>query len=84
MLFVNGLPLVVIELKNAASENANIKSAYQQIQTYKAIIPSLFTYNAICILSDGLECKAGSVSADLSRYMTWKSADGIKECLVLK
>ena len=79
LLFVNGLPLVVIELKNAASENANIKSAYQQIQTYKAIIPSLFTYNAICILSDGLECKAGSVSADLSRYMTWKTADGVKE-----
>lgn len=85
LLFVNGLPLVVIELKNAASENADIKSAYQQIQTYKAIIPSLFTYNAICILSDGLECKAGSVSADLSRYMTWpvcvqrtgrKTADG--------
>ena len=79
LLFVNGLPLVVIELKNAASENADIKSAYQQIQTYKAIIPSLFTCNAICILSDGLECKAGSVSADLSRYMTWKTADGIKE-----
>lgn len=79
LLFVNGLPLVVIELKNAASENADIKSAYQQIQTYKAIIPSLFTYNAICILSDGLECKAGSVSADLSRYMTWKTSDGIKE-----
>lgn len=79
LLFVNGLPLMVIELKNAASENADIKSAYQQIQTYKAIIPSLFTYNAICILSDGLECKAGSVSADLSRYMAWKTADGIKE-----
>lgn len=79
LLFVNGIPLVVIELKNAASENADIKSAYQQIQTYKAIIPSLFTYNAICILSDGLECKAGSVSADLSRYMTWKTADGITE-----
>ena len=79
LLFVNGMPLVVIELKNAASENADIKSAYQQIQTYKAIIPSLFTHNAICILSDGLECKAGSVSADLSRYMTWKTADGIKE-----
>jgi len=85
LLFVNGLPLVVIELKNAANENADIKSAYQQIQTYKATIPSLFTYNAICILSDGLECKAGSVSADLSRYMTWpvclqrtgrKTADG--------
>lgn len=79
LLFVNGLPLVVIELKNAASENADIKSAYQQIQTYKAIIPSLFTYNAICILSDGLECKAGTVSSDLSRFMAWKTKDGIKE-----
>ena len=79
LLFVNGLPLVIMELKNAASDNASITSAYQQLQTYKATIPSLFTYNAICIVSDGLECKAGSVSADLSRYMTWKTADGIKE-----
>jgi type I restriction enzyme R subunit len=79
LLFVNGLPLVVIELKNAADENASMLSAYKQLQTYKAIIPGLFTYNAICIISDGLECKAGSVSADLSRYMTWKTADGIKE-----
>ncbi len=79
LLFVNGLPLVVIELKNAADENASILSAYKQLQTYKTIIPGLFTYNAICIISDGLECRAGSVSADLSRYMTWKTADGIKE-----
>jgi type I restriction enzyme R subunit len=79
ILFVNGIPLVVIELKNAANENTDIKSAFQQIQTYKAIIPSLFTYNAICILSDGFECRAGSISADLNRYMTWKTSDGIKE-----
>lgn len=79
LLFVNGLPLAIMELKNAASDNASITSAYQQLQTYKATIPSLFTYNAICIVSDGLECKAGSVSADLSRYMAWKTADGVKE-----
>lgn len=79
LLFVNGIPLVVMELKNAGDENASITSAYKQIQTYKAIIPSLFTYNAICIISDGLECKAGSISAGLSRYMTWKTSDGIKE-----
>ena len=79
LLFVNGLPLVIMELKNAASDNASITSAYQQLQTYKATIPSLFTYNAICIVSDGLECKAGSVSADLSRYMAWKTADGVRE-----
>jgi len=79
LLFVNGIPLVVFELKNATDENASILGAFKQIQTYKAIISSLFTYNAICIISDGLECKAGSVSADLSRYMTWKSSDGIKD-----
>ena len=79
ILFVNGIPLVVIELKNAADENATIHKAYEQIQTYKATIPSLFTYNSICVISDGHECKAGSVSAGFSRYMTWKTADGIKE-----
>jgi len=53
--------------------------AFDQIRTYKATIPGLFTYNAICIISDGMECRAGSVSAGFSRYMTWKSADGKKE-----
>lgn len=76
VLFVNGLPLVVIELKNAVDENATMKSAYRQLDTYKHTIPSLFTYNAILVISDGLEAKAGSLSAGLSRFMTWKSADG--------
>ena len=79
LLFVNGLPLVVIELKNAADENATMRKAFDQLQTYKSTIPSLFTYNAICVISDGMECKAGSVSAGYSRFMTWKSADGKKE-----
>lgn len=77
ILFVNGIPLVVIELKNAADENATIESAFNQIQTYKATIPSLFTYNAICVISDGLECKAGSLTAGIKRFMAWKSADGV-------
>jgi type I restriction enzyme, R subunit len=79
LLFINGIPLVVIELKNAADENTTVRKAYEQIQTYKATIPSLFTYNAVCVISDGMECRAGSVSAGFSRYMTWKSADGRKE-----
>ena len=79
ILFVNGLPLVVIELKNAADENATMSSAFRQIDTYKAIIPSLFTYNGLIVISDGLEAKAGSLSAGLSRFMSWKSADGIAE-----
>jgi len=76
LLFVNGIPLVVIELKNPADENATIESAFNQIQTYKAIISSLFTYNAVCVISDGLECKAGSVSAGIQRFTAWKSAEG--------
>jgi type I restriction enzyme R subunit len=79
ILFVNGIPLVVMELKNAADENATVKSAYKQIDTYKALIPSLFTFNAFTVISDGLEAKAGSISAGLSRYMAWKSADGKAE-----
>lgn len=79
ILFVNGIPLVVIELKNAADENATIHSAFRQIETYKSIIPSLFTYNGLVVISDGLEARAGSISAGFSRFMTWKSADGRAE-----
>lgn len=79
VLFVNGLPLVIIELKNPADENATIKSAFKQLQTYKQIIPSLFTYNGFMVISDGLEAKAGSLSAGFSRFMTWKSSDGKTE-----
>lgn len=79
ILFVNGLPLVVIELKNPVDENATIGSAYKQIQTYKSVIPSLFTYNSFCIISDGLEAKAGTISAGLTRFMSWKSSDGKSE-----
>jgi type I restriction enzyme R subunit len=79
ILFVNGIPLVVIELKNAADENTTINSAFKQIETYKAIIPSLFTYNGFVVISDGLEAKAGSISAGFSRFMSWKSADGKAE-----
>lgn len=78
ILFVNGLPLVVIELKNPADENATVKSAFKQIQTYKKIVPSLFTFNGICVISDGLEARAGSLTAGLSRFMTWKSTDGLE------
>jgi len=79
ILFVNGIPLVVIELKNPEDENATIKSAYKQLQTYKTIIPSLFTYNGFMVISDGLEAKSGSLSAGLTRFMSWKSADGKEE-----
>lgn len=76
ILYINGLPLIVIELKNATDENATVEGAYKQIKTYQHQIPVLFTYNAFSIISDGLEAKAGTVSADFTRYMTWKTANG--------
>lgn len=79
LLFVNGIPLVIFELKNPADENATCHKAYEQLQAYKLAIPGLFTYNEICIISDGLEAKAGSLTAPYSRFSTWKTKDGIKE-----
>lgn len=79
ILYVNGLPLVVIELKNPADAHATIRKAYDQIQTYKIVIPSLFFYNAFCVISDGLEAKAGTLSSPFSRFQAWKTIDGKKE-----
>ncbi|MFC1968165.1 type I restriction endonuclease subunit R [Chloroflexota bacterium] len=79
ILFVNGLPLVVIELKNPADEHATVRKAYDQIQTYKTVIPSLFFYNAFCVISDGLEARAGTISSALSRFQAWKTIDGKRE-----
>ncbi len=73
ILFVNGLPLVVIELKSATSEKATLERAYTQIQNYKTAIPSIFNYNALCIISDGIDARTSSVSAPYSRYLAWKS-----------
>lgn len=79
LLFVNGLPLVVMELKNPADENATLDKAFEQLGTYKATIPSLFTFNEICIISDGLEAKAGSLTSPFSRFSSWKTKDGQSE-----
>lgn len=79
ILFVNGLPLVTFELKNAADLNATIKKAFEQIKTYKETIPQLFAYNEICVISDGLEAKVGSYTAPFSRFSTWKTKDGLSD-----
>ena len=78
VLFVNGIPLVVIELKNPASENATILDAYNQFQTYKEQIPALFKYNEILVISDGLQAKAGTITSEFERFMQWKTIDGEK------
>ncbi len=83
ILFINGLPLVVIELKNPADEKATVKSAFKQLQTYKQAIPHLFTYNGIMIISDGLEAKAGTISSGFTRFMAWKISDGKMEASAL-
>jgi type I restriction enzyme R subunit len=78
VLFVNGLPLVVIELKNPADINADFESAYNQIQTYKADIPQLFWFNLLNVISDGIVARYGSISADLPRHARWRLLDGKK------
>jgi len=76
LVFLNGLPVVLMELKNPADENATIWSAFDQIQTYKAQIPSLFTYNELLIISDGLEARVGSLTATSERFMPWRTIEG--------
>jgi type I restriction enzyme R subunit len=76
ILFVNGLPLVLLELKNPADENADIWKAFDQIQTYKEQIPDVFQYNEVLVISDGTEALLGSLSADAERFMAWRTIDG--------
>lgn len=76
LIFLNGLPVVLMELKNPADENATIWNAFDQIQTYKAQIPSLFAYNQLLIISDGLEARVGSLTANHERFMPWRTIEG--------
>ncbi|MFA6413365.1 MAG: type I restriction endonuclease subunit R, partial [Syntrophales bacterium] len=78
LIFVNGLPLVVIELKNPDDEQATVEKAFHQLQTYKRVLPSLFSANALLVASDGFDAFAGSLSAGWDRFAAWKSADGVK------
>jgi type I restriction enzyme R subunit len=77
ILFVNGLPLVLLELKNPADENADIWKAYDQIETYKEQIPDVFQYNEVLVIADGTEARMGSLSSNAERYMAWRTIDGV-------
>ena len=76
VLFVNGLPLGVIELKNAADANATIWSAFNQLQTYKSEIPTMFAHNAALVISDGVQARVGTLTADKERFMPWRTVTG--------
>lgn len=79
ILFINGLPLVLMELKSPSREETDVSEAYRQIQNYKHEIPSMFIYNAICVMSDLLESKAGTITSGEDRFMEWKTIDGTYE-----
>ncbi len=76
VVFVNGLPLVVVELKNPADENATVHKAYTQLDNYKRAIPQLFVYNAVLVASDGLDAKVGALTTDWERFSVWRAPEG--------
>ncbi len=76
VVFINGIPLGVVELKNPSDENATIKDAFNQLQTYKNEIPSLFPYNEILIVSDGIEARAGTLTSDWEWFLPWRTIEG--------
>lgn len=79
VLFINGLPIVVIELKNSTIETVGVEDGYRQLETYKMRIPQLFTFNEVLVTSDGINTKAGSLTANYDRFMIWRSKDGETE-----
>lgn len=79
IVFVNGLPLVIVELKSPSRENTDASEAYRQLRNYMHEIPSLFVYNAFCVMSDMSCSKAGTITSNEDRYMEWKTKDGSYE-----
>lgn len=78
VLFVNGLPLAIIELKNPADEEATIWTAFNQLQTYKAELPTLFAFNELLVISDGLEARIGTLTAGREWFKPWRTVDGVR------
>ena len=76
ILFLNGLPVVIMELKSPSREETDASEAYRQLKNYMHEIPSMFIYNAICVMSDQLTSKAGTITSDETRFMAWKTKDG--------
>jgi type I restriction enzyme R subunit len=79
VIFVNGLPFVVIELKNATDENATVHKAFTQLTNYQSTVTDLFAYNGLLVISDGLDARAGTITSGFDRFIAWKSVEGKKE-----
>src|SRR5262249_49807636 len=75
-VFVNGLPLAMLELKNAADENATVWDAFQQLETYKNELPTFFAFNELLVASDGLEARIGALSSNRERFLPWRTIEG--------
>ena len=78
LVFINGIPMVLFELKNMANDATTVEQAYMQVKNYQLDIPSLFQYNAFNVISDGIDTKVGTITSDFTRYMAWKSENGEK------
>lgn len=78
IVFINGIPMVLFELKNMANDSTTVENAYKQIKNYQLDIPSLFYYNAFNVISDGIDTRVGTITSDFTRYMAWKSENGEK------
>ena len=78
LVFINGIPMILFELKNMANDSTTVEQAYMQVKNYQLDIPSLFKYNAFNVISDGIDTRVGTITSDYTRYMAWKSEDGEK------
>jgi type I restriction enzyme R subunit len=78
LVFLNGIPMVLFELKNMGNDNTTVEQAYNQVKNYQLDIPTLFNYNAFNVISDGIDTRVGTITSDFTRYMAWKSEDGEK------
>ena len=76
LIFINGIPMVLFELKNMVNADTTVEDAYKQIKNYQLDIPTLFYYNAFNVISDGLDTRVGTITSDFTRYMAWKSENG--------
>ena len=78
LVFINGIPMVLFELKNMVNDSATVEQAYAQVKNYQLDIPKLFNYNAFNVISDGIDTRVGTITSDFTRYMPWKSENGEK------